>query len=491
MKAVIYVHGMGGNPEESQRYVTLFPDCDVIGLEYSIDVPWESGREIYEKVSKLKGKYESIILIANSIGAFLSMYSGIDSLVEKAFFISPIVDMESLILGMMAMDGVTEDELKSRGRIITPSGNDLSWEYLSFVRDNPVRWNAETYVLYGSLDNMTSRSSIERFAREKCAGLTVLYGGEHWFHTDRQMEYLDSWLKGEKPVKKSFLEEDLGKLHSFLIELNSGDEKHINWNWARFEWMYGHPEFDNTLIDRICIWYMGNKPVGAVIYDMYPGEAFCGVLNGYEDIYQDMLRYAFSELSDENGIGIAFPDTDQEAVSEAMKAGFRAEGNGETVLKIDLAGLDKAGLPDGYSFTDVDMYGEDTRGLQWLFWQGFDHGDDTGEFERDYSRMLKRTIYKRPHFDPRFSIGVRDRDGVLKSYCCVWYDRNTDYAYVEPVCTVPSERGKGLARAAVAKALERVREAGARKAYVISDLPFYINMGFGKYMHYTFFRRKN
>ena len=257
MKAVIYVHGMGGSPEESQRYVTLFPDRDIIGLKYSSDVPWESGRQIYEKVSKLKGEYESIILIANSIGAFLSMYSRIDTIIEKAYFISPIVDMEALILGMMAMDNISEEELRSKGRIVTPSGNDLSWEYLSFVRDNPIRWNAETYVLYGSLDNMTSRCSIERFAREKSAGLTVMYGSEHWFHTDRQMEFLDAWLKGEKPVKKNFAQEDLEKLHAFLILLNREDRKHINWNWARFEWMYGHPEFDNTLIDRICIWYMG------------------------------------------------------------------------------------------------------------------------------------------------------------------------------------------------------------------------------------------
>ena len=127
----------------------------------------------------------------------------------------------------------------------------------------------------------------------------------------------------------------------------------------------------------------GNRPVGAVIYDMYPGEAFCGALDGYEDIYQDMFRYACSELKDENGIGIAFPDTDIIATDEALKAGFRADENGETVLEIDLAGLDKAGLPEGYSFTDVDMYGEDTRELQWMFWQGFDHGDDVGEFEND------------------------------------------------------------------------------------------------------------
>ena len=27
----------------------------------------------------------------------------------------------------------------------------------------------------------------------------------------------------------------------FLIELKRADRSHINWNWARFEWMYEHP----------------------------------------------------------------------------------------------------------------------------------------------------------------------------------------------------------------------------------------------------------
>ena len=47
-------------------------------------------------VEKLKQKYESIILIASSIGAFFSMNSGVDEVIEKAYFISSIVDMEQL-----------------------------------------------------------------------------------------------------------------------------------------------------------------------------------------------------------------------------------------------------------------------------------------------------------------------------------------------------------------------------------------------------------
>ena len=70
---VIYIHGKGGSAAESEHYKTLFPDYKVIGLDYQTFTPWETGQEIRIVVEELKSKYENIILIANSIGAFFSM----------------------------------------------------------------------------------------------------------------------------------------------------------------------------------------------------------------------------------------------------------------------------------------------------------------------------------------------------------------------------------------------------------------------------------
>ena len=140
---------------------------------------------------------EPIFLIANSIGAFFSMHADIDSLIEKAYFISPIVDMEKLITDMMAWANVTEDELKKQGVIHTGFGEDLSWEYLSYVRSHPIHWDCPTAILYGSRDDLTSYDTIKAFAEKHTAALTVMENGEHWFHTKEQMKFLDEWIKGE------------------------------------------------------------------------------------------------------------------------------------------------------------------------------------------------------------------------------------------------------------------------------------------------------
>ena len=194
--AVLYIHGKGGSAAESEHYKTLFPDCDVIGLDYKTFTPWETGKEIHAAVENLKAEYDHIIMIANSIGAFFSMNAGIDTLIEKAYFISPIVDMEKLIADMMTWANVTEDELKSRGMIPTSFGEDLSWEYLCYVREHPIKWDCLTAILYGSRDNLTSYDAIRSFAEKHNANLTVMKDGEHWFHTEEQMKFLDSWIKG-------------------------------------------------------------------------------------------------------------------------------------------------------------------------------------------------------------------------------------------------------------------------------------------------------
>ena len=195
MDAVLYVHGKDGSAAENEHYKPLFPDCEVIGLDYHTFTPWEAGKEIHAAVETLKDSHENIVLIANSIGAYFSMNAGIDGLIQKAYFISPIVDMEKLIGDMMTWAKVTEAELEARGVIHTEFGEDLSWDYLSYVRSHPIEWRAPTKILYGGKDHLTSLETISRFAKTHNADLTVMENGEHWFHTEEQMKFLDDWIR--------------------------------------------------------------------------------------------------------------------------------------------------------------------------------------------------------------------------------------------------------------------------------------------------------
>lgn len=191
---IVYVHGKGGSAAEAEHYQSLFPHCQVIGFDYRSRTPWEAREEFPAFFAAQRRNCDTLTLVANSIGAFFSLMSLEETLVERAFLISPVVDMEQLICSMMKWANVTERELEEKGEIPTDFGEMLSWEYLRFVREHPVRWHIPTRILYGERDELTSRETISAFAAKAGAELTVMPDGEHWFHTEEQMRFLDRWI---------------------------------------------------------------------------------------------------------------------------------------------------------------------------------------------------------------------------------------------------------------------------------------------------------
>ena len=191
---VIYVHGKSGCAEEAKHYHPLFPDSDVIGFDYHAQTPWEAKEEFPRFFDLHSEGYDSVILIANSIGAFFSMNALGEKNISQAMFISPIVNMEQLIADMMMWSHVTENELEIKKEIPTEFGETLSWEYLCYVRKHPIKWSVPTCILYGGKDQLTSRQTVSGFADQIGAKLTVMEDGEHWFHTEAQMKVLDQWI---------------------------------------------------------------------------------------------------------------------------------------------------------------------------------------------------------------------------------------------------------------------------------------------------------
>ena len=194
-KALLYIHGKGGSAAEAEHYKILFADYEVIGLDYHSETPWDAKAEFLQIYNQLAELYDDISIVANSIGAYFAMNALADVKIEHAFFISPIVNMTKLIIDMMKYAGISEAELSKKKEIKTSFGEILSWKYLCYVRENPVMWKVPTDILYGENDNLTAIKTISEFAERNKATLTVMRNGEHWFHTDEQMKFLDVWLQ--------------------------------------------------------------------------------------------------------------------------------------------------------------------------------------------------------------------------------------------------------------------------------------------------------
>lgn len=291
--------------------------------------------------------------------------------------------------------------------------------------------------------------------------------------------------KRMKYIFRNFNISDYEKVYDFLVGLCADDYTHINWNHARWEWMFFHPEFDRSLMHKIGLWFLGNDLAGVAIYDHFPGEAFFAVKKGYEELETDILDYAVRNLSDENGLGIAVNDADSRMQDLLTAYGFRADEQTENILALPLSEFDfTAKSIDGIAFQSIDAQ-EDLYRHHEVLWKGFDHEGQAPVDEETISRQ--RVMLSAPHMNPLLHIAALNENEEFVAYCGVWYDVNTDYAYIEPVCTVPEYRGRGIAKALLTEALKRAYGAGTGKAYVISDSGFYKRIGFRQHSHYTFY----
>ena len=268
----------------------------------------------------------------------------------------------------------------------------------------------------------------------------------------------------------------------FLIALNH-EKKHINWNWARWEWMYAHPYCDREKLHTIGLWLDEDAVVGAAIYDLFHGEAFCGALEVYEYLLPEILEYAYGNLKDENGLDIAVRDDDISTQEQLARMGYHKAEQTEPILCRDLNEPLNYELPARFAIREI-RFPEDNLAYQTAVWKGFGHEGDQAELEK----MLENNVLP-PNRRTELCLAVVEKGGEFAAHCTCWYDERTDYAYVEPVCTIPKYRGMGLGKAVVLEALQRCKALGAKQAFVISNQEFYKKLGFANHSTYIFFKK--
>nr|WP_314391454.1 alpha/beta hydrolase [uncultured Campylobacter sp.] len=166
----------------------------IMEFDYEARTPWEAKEEFAPYFESILKSRKSATIVANGIGAFFAMHALQGIGIKKAYFISPIVNMENLILNMMSQANASEQELRDKGELSTKFGEKLSWRYLCYVREHSTLWTAPTHILYGENDDLTSFETICEFANGAGATLTVMKNGEHRFSTAEQMHFLDGWI---------------------------------------------------------------------------------------------------------------------------------------------------------------------------------------------------------------------------------------------------------------------------------------------------------
>ncbi len=210
-KVIIAVHGSGSNKEDT--VICLLANIAIVkGYQViSFDLPEHGARkndksilckvqncvpELINVMSYAKKNYEKISIFGCSMGAYFSLLAFKDDIINQCLFLSPIVNMFELIKQMMMWANVNEDILKEKKVIPTNFGQTLYFDYYNYVKSHPINsWNKNTLILYGNNDDLQSLQQINNFVKLSNAKLDVLENGEHYFHTEKQLECYKKWLQ--------------------------------------------------------------------------------------------------------------------------------------------------------------------------------------------------------------------------------------------------------------------------------------------------------
>lgn len=208
-KIILAVHGMMSNKtdipikilakvSENYGYQVLSFDLPKHG-ERKDDItpinPEVCTKELNEIYNILKEKWNTISLFTNSIGTYFSLLAYKDKKIERAFFLSPLLDMREVIENMMLAFGVTEERLKIEKEITLPIGETLYWDYYSYVKKNPIiKWEIETYILCGEKDEICNVKTTKNFSKNFNCKLEILRDSEHYFYKVEQLEKLEEEL---------------------------------------------------------------------------------------------------------------------------------------------------------------------------------------------------------------------------------------------------------------------------------------------------------
>ncbi len=130
------------------------------------------------------------------MGAYFSLLAYSNEPLKQCLFLSPVVNMERIINNMMTWFNISEEMLKTKQEIKTPIGETLYWDYYCYVKDYPIElWSKPTSILYGLQDNLCEFEVVSEFAKRFNCNLQVMDNGEHYFHTEEQLQFFKQWIK--------------------------------------------------------------------------------------------------------------------------------------------------------------------------------------------------------------------------------------------------------------------------------------------------------
>lgn len=267
-----------------------------------------------------------------------------------------------------------------------------------------------------------------------------------------------------------------------------------------FEYALTSSWMDKNYLHLSRLWLDGDKVVAFVFYESPVTSVFFNLRPGYEELAEELVTYA-EECMPNFGEQELVLFAGQEALRKVVEQrGYKvAWENVDYIYDFTKSDLTYE-LPEGFHF--VDPLNSDPVKLSVCMWKGFDH-EDKGPFEqwdakiegeawtpqRAYHGVVGPIMAPPPHATHQYNVIIADEKEEYVCFSGMWWVPENKLAYMEPLCTVPEYRGRGLAAAALSEHCRRLKPLGA-EMMTGGGGEFYKKIGYEDGIHWLHYRKE-
>ncbi len=280
---------------------------------------------------------------------------------------------------------------------------------------------------------------------------------------------------------------DCGKIYQFMLDIYERDWRNgvpapfFEYAFSSFAyWM------DITYSYKNRIWEDNGKIVAFCFYEAPMTDIYFSLQPGYEELASEMIAYADANMpiKDRKIQLILFGG--QEALKRAAEQLGYYQKSERWDMQFDFDDVLDYPLPEGFHFVKPEKYDMDK--MSKCCWKGFDHEQNEGPWNHQYEQS-NYLLEIAPHATSELAVIIADDKEEYACYAGIWWTPENKLAYMEPLCTIPEYRHRGLASAAVSELYRRTKTLGATHM-TGGENEFYKKIGYKPAVKWTYWQKR-
>ncbi len=252
---------------------------------------------------------------------------------------------------------------------------------------------------------------------------------------------------------------DCDKVYQFMVSIYERDRRNgIEASFFEYAYVSFSCWMDITYSYKNRIWEDNGEIVAFCFYESPITEIYFCLKPGYEELASEMIAYADKNMIHKGeGIHINLSDGQTALIRAAKQFGYYQESESWD-MEFDFEDVLDYPLPKGFHFVKSQEF--DMNKIGKCCWKGFDHEMKEGMWDHQYDQN-NYLIQAAPHATTELAVAIADEAGEYACFAGMWWIPENKLAYLEPLCTIPEYRHKGLAAAALSELYRRTKALGA------------------------------